>query len=97
MAHWNNCGSSVMGDQFNLLRAEVADLRTKLTAAVVDAAAARTALNALVTKHNALLAKLDADAGVTDADYAATQAGVAQGALTATAPSAATTEAITRS
>lgn len=85
-----------MGDQFNLLRAEVADLRTKLTAAVADAVTARNALNALVVKHNALLAKLDLDAGVTDADYAATQAGVAQGALAATAPSAATTEAITR-
>lgn len=48
--------------EFDSLRNELNDIRTKYAAELSD----------LHTKYAALVAKLDADAGVTDADYAAT-------------------------
>lgn len=72
------------------LLVDVADLRTKLTAAVTDVTNLRSKLNTLHTAYMATLAKLDADATVTDTNYAATNPSTAPNAVTATAPAAAT-------
>ena len=67
------------------------ELKLLLDAILVDLAAQRVAINALVTdmatritNHNTLRTKLNADAGVTDVDYAAATAitAVATAALT---------------
>jgi hypothetical protein len=60
----------------SLLAADIANLRTQLTAAIADNATLRTAFNTAMTK-------LNADAGVTDTNYAAA------GAITASNPTAA--------